>query len=144
MTLRERLTLDEGLRLTAYRDTVGKWTIGVGHLLGDEPRMSRITEAEAMALLDADIVTAEVLVQKLVPMIHFDDYTHEYKVRFEALTNMAFNLGNRLGNFVKFLAAVNNKDWDTAAREMLDSVWAGQVGGRARRLADEIRTGVKA
>ena len=138
MTLREQLAADEGLRLTPYKDTLGNWTIGVGHLLGSEPRMSRITEAEAMALLDADIVAAKLTLHGITGDLLIDP------VRFEVLVNMAFNLGNRLGNFKKFLAAINYKDYDTAAREMLDSVWAGQVGGRARRLADEIRTGVKA
>nr|WP_242389724.1 lysozyme [Kosakonia cowanii] len=42
----------EGLRLEKYRDAVGKWTIGYGHLILPNENFPRpITEAEADALL---------------------------------------------------------------------------------------------
>jgi hypothetical protein len=56
--------------------------------------------------------------------------------------NMTFNLGDRLLGFRKALAAVQAGDWSTAAAEMLDSQWAAQVGPRAQRLAEAMRTGV--
>jgi lysozyme len=55
---------------------------------------------------------------------------------------MAFNLGIAgLQRFTKFLAALEQKDYETAATEMLDSVWAEQVGRRAQRLAAQMRSG---
>jgi lysozyme len=54
---------------------------------------------------------------------------------------MAFNLGNRLKGFKKFLSALNMGQWDDAAREMMDSKWATQVGKRAERLRDMVLTG---
>ncbi len=61
--------------------------------------------------------------------------------RFGAMVNMAFNLGvGGLNHFHKTLAALQVKDWDTAAKEMLDSTWARQVGERAIRLAKQVRT----
>ena len=55
---------------------------------------------------------------------------------------MCFNMGiSRLLGFRKALAAVRAHQWDTAAAEMLDSKWTGQVGARATRLAKMMRTG---
>ena len=49
--LKAQLTRHEGLRLKPYRDTLGHLTIGVGRNLSEVG----ISEAEAIALLDADI-----------------------------------------------------------------------------------------
>jgi lysozyme len=37
--------------------------------------------------------------------------------------------------------AIEDEDWDEASDQMLDSRWAKQVGRRAHRLADAMRTG---
>jgi lysozyme len=39
------------------------------------------------------------------------------------------------------LAAMERGDWFTAGDQMMDSRWAKQVGMRAERLADQLRTG---
>ena len=55
---------------------------------------------------------------------------------------MCFNLGiNRLLNFKKFLGALQEHDFETAAIEMMDSRWATQVGPRSTRLRDRILKG---
>jgi lysozyme len=54
---------------------------------------------------------------------------------------MAFNLRERLLGFHDTLAAILNDDWQRAHDEMLDSLWAKQVGERAQRLAKMILTG---
>lgn len=138
--LREELIRDEGWRLEAYRDSVGLWTIGVGHLLGKSCRMISITIDECEALLDHDVEIAKDSVARLLPG-WFDDVSRD-DVRSRALINMAFNLGGyRLGQFKKFLKAMDEGRFDAAAKEMLDSKWAGQVGARAQRLAKMIREG---
>jgi len=40
------------------------------------------------------------------------------------------------------LAALDINDWETAAEEMADSLWAKQVGERAKRLETQILTGI--
>ena len=134
--LRRELLRDEGVRLEAYRDTLGNWTIGVGHLLGDAPRMTRITQQEADALLDYDIDSAEALAMTLVP----NPDARATGSRWRAIVNMTFNLGPRLAQFHKFLAALDHSQWDAAADEMLQSKWATQVGARANRLAFDVST----
>lgn len=138
--LREELVKDEGQKLHAYRDSVGLYTIGVGHLLGNTPRMLDITVGESAALLDRDIDNAEALAWSLVQ----NQEVWGNDVRSRAMVNMAFNLGNHLLTFKDFLVAVNASEWEHAAAEMLDSRWAKQVGARAERLAQMIASGVEA
>jgi lysozyme len=128
------------VRYTSYKDTVGLWTIGYGHLLGDKQRMTEITFSEAEALLDSDIKQAEAIVRRLVQQATSAGAAMLGQSRERALVNMAFNLGQRLGGFKKFLAAVNANDWANAAIEMMESKWAVQVGDRAKRLRDMILT----
>jgi len=136
--LKEELIRDEGICLVPYKDTVGLWTIGVGHLLGAEERMTKITQSEAMALLESDINVAEDIVSRL--FLEMKNYPGQ-ETRIRALVNMAFNLGNRLAGFKKFIAAVNQEAWSKAGIEMMDSKWATQVGPRATRLRKMIETG---
>lgn len=146
--LKVELIRNEGVKLVSYQDSVGLWTIGVGHLLGDRRRMTEITVPEAMALLEADIDTADEVVNWLVPGYTYwsgdsggpGAHRAHNQVRARALVNMAFNLGYRLAGFKKFLAAVNANDWATAGAEMMDSKWAQQVGARAVRLRKMIET----
>ncbi len=137
--LRDELKRDEGIRLIAYKDSVGLWTIGVGHLLGESMRMEQITAEECIALLDADIAIAERVVERIFP--EWDTQFDE--VRQRALVNMAFNLGNRLLQFQKFRAMMQLHAYADASREMLDSKWAKQVGARATRLSEMIAKGNK-
>ena len=53
---------------------------------------------------------------------------------------MMFNLGRpRLSKFVGMKRGVDNRDWNTAADEMVDSNWYRQVGKRAKRLVNRMR-----
>lgn len=131
--LREQLILDEGLRLLPYTDTVGKLTIGVGRNLAD----GGITRDEAMYLLDNDIKLA---VNRL------DDSLAWWRtlsdVRQNVLLNMCFNMGlNRLLGFKKALAAMQAGNFEEAANEMQSSAWSNQVGPRAQRLVQSMRSG---
>lgn len=131
--LRLHLRADEGLRLKPYRDTVGKWTIGYGRNLTD----TGISREEAEAMLDHDIDSHVRGLFARHPWIADAD-----PVRQAVLANMAFNLGvPGLSKFVKTLEACQRRDYVTAAKRMLASKWASQVGARARRLARQMETG---
>ncbi|SRR5258705_3418905 len=136
--LQADLIRDEGVRLAAYQDTRGFWTIGCGHLLGAHPRMTVITMDEMYALLVADTHTAEIRAQMLLGA---DTYSSLDEVRQRALVNMAFNLGGHLGEFHHFLAAIVARDWKVAGMQMTASAWWTQVGERAKRLRTMIETG---
>ena len=135
--LEKELIRDEGKHLEAYQDSLGYWTIGIGHLLGRERRMTTITERECSALFSSDLLIAEMDAIRIVP-----GFSLLNEVRQRALVNMAFNLGgSRLHEFRHFLAAMADQSWVKAGAEMMDSRWATQVGNRAKRLEHMVRTG---
>lgn len=81
----------EGLRLEAYRDLGGIWTIGWGHTGRDVTPGMKITEEEAERLFDEDLETFENGVWALTK-------AHQpTENQFAALVSLAFNIG--LGNF---------------------------------------------
>jgi lysozyme len=131
--LRTQLKRHEGLRLHPYRDSVGVLTIGYGRNL----EATGINEDEAEYLLSHDIDRA---VRGL--LARYAWFGALDPVRQAVLVNMAFNLGlSSLAGFTGTLAAVASGDYETAAAHMLASKWAAQVGGRARELAVQMRTG---
>jgi len=131
--LQEMLIRHEGIRLKPYRDTVGKLTVGVGRNLDDVG----ITREEALMLLNNDIDKVRREVRRTFPW-----FASLNRVRQNVVLNMVFNLGlPRFRRFTKTIAAVKAKHWEEAARQMLDSRWAEQVGRRARELAEMIKTG---
>ena len=128
----EQLVIDEGLRLKPYRCPAGKLTIGVGRNLEDRG----ITSSEAMALLNNDIDDFWAKLLKALPWIDKAPAPVQ-----EALLNMCFNLGlSGLLTFKSTLALIQAGQYAEAAEAMLDSKWAGQVGDRAKRLADMVRS----
>lgn len=133
MDLTSQLVRDEGLRLKPYRDTVGKLTIGVGRNLSDVG----ISRDEALLLLANDISRAESELAEHLPWTSkLDD------ARLGVLIAMAFNLG--IGGLLAFkdaLGHIKTAEYDLAAKALLQSKWAVQVGGRAERLAEQLRTG---
>lgn len=130
--IEEQLILHEGLRLKPYRCTAGKLTIGVGRNLDGKG----ISKEEALFLLRNDIVTVTTQLQK------YDWYINADPIRRKVLIDMAYNLGiTGLLQFRRMIAALERGDYENAADQMLDSRWAEQVGYRAVRLAEMMRSG---
>lgn len=133
-TVREQLIRHEEYREKLYKDSVGKWTIGVGHNIEDKGLHPEVIDLQ----LDIDIYEASDDCKTLYGVI----YTEMRYNRQRVLINMMFNLGyNKLKGFKKFKRALELGDYDTAADEMLDSKWATQVGSRATELAEQMRKG---
>lgn len=132
-TLTQELMRDEGVKLKPYRCTAGKLTIGVGRNIED----NGISNEEAAFMLKADIKNCERDLDILLPgWKNFSD------TRQRVLLNMVFNMGrNRLSGFTKFLACLKMNDFTGAADQMMDSLWAKQVGQRAVRLRDMLLRG---
>ena len=131
------LKRDEGLRLTAYQNTVGIWTVGYGH--AHVAPGTVWTRQEADDQLNADVATAATGLDHALPWWRsLDD------VRQDALCELAFNMGTAtLCAFHYALSALENGDYDTASAQFLLSKWAGQVGMRATRLAAMIKNGAR-
>lgn len=132
--LREMIKRHEGLRLEPYKCSAGKLTIGFGRNLTDVG----ITKREADYLLDGDIYISTVNIHSIF-YPHAESWPHS---TFDALTDMMFNLGLiKFRRFKKMIAALEAKNWNLAADEMLDSKWSTQVGQRAIELAEMVRKG---
>jgi lysozyme len=131
--VRSLLELHEGLRLTSYKDTLGFWTIGYGHLLGKSDQWQGIhwTLTEAEQRLDADIAKARADVTHHIPWA-----TTLSEVRQAVLIDMAFNLGiEGLLKFKNTLALIEAGKFDDASGNMLKSLWAREVPVRASQLS---------
>jgi lysozyme len=74
----------EGCKLTAYQDSGGVWTIGVGHTPATEGET--ITQPEATALLGQDVIQAEHEVASLIEIVLTPN-------EFSALVSFQFNTG---------------------------------------------------
>jgi lysozyme len=131
--LKKSLILHESLKLKPYQCTAGKTTIGIGRNLDD----IGISTAEAMVMLDNDIGRAVAELNRARPGWKGHDDTRQ-----NVLVEMVFNLGMpRLLGFQKMWAALDAKDYNEAAKQMLQSRWAVQVGQRAKTLSDKMRQG---
>lgn len=112
----------EGLRLTAYTDPVGVWTIGYGHTTAAGPpkveRGMKITEAGADAILRQDLAKFEryVLDAVKVPLNQNE---------FDALVSFTFNLGPGNLRSSTLLRKLNAGDRAGAADEFLKWTRAG-------------------
>lgn len=131
---KNQLIKHEGLVLNPYKCTSGALTIGVGRNLDARG----ISKAEAMFMLDNDLNDCISQLQT-----HLGDiYLRLNDTRKLVLVNMCFNLGIfGLLQFRKTIAYLRAKEYDNAAKEMLDSKWAKQVGNRAKELAEMMRKG---
>ena len=147
--LAEQLKRHEGLHLAAYLDGEGVLTIGYGHNCKAWPvdgvRMpgDRISQEQAKWLFQSDLDLAEAQAAYAMPWMESLNWP-----RRAVLINMTFNLGigsassgSGILGFRRLQAALQSGDYAAAAREMLDSKWARQVGRRARELAAQMESG---
>lgn len=134
------LRRDEGCVLHAYLDTVGVWTIGYGHT-GKEVHKGLVwTQAQAEDALASDVARVVQSLDAAIPW-----WRKLNGPRADVVANMGFNTGlTSLLSFHNTLGAVEEGRWEDAAAGMLRSVWASQVGHRATRLSEQMRTGVRA
>lgn len=115
------------------------WTIGLGHTGPDVGPNAVWTEDQCLHAFESDYRIASGWAAHVVGSAC---WMHLNEARRAVLTDMAFNIGpSRLSGFVKMLAAIHKEDWQEAAAEMLDSVYAGQVKDRARINARTLLTG---
>ena len=135
MNTKEYIKQNEGLRLTPYKCTAGKLTIGWGRNLDDQG----ITLNEAELMLNHDINLCITSIREIFGDPLYWTFSDSVKI---VLTDMMFNLGvTRFKKFKKMIQAVRDEDWPEAARQLLDSRYAKQVPNRANRNADAMRRG---
>jgi len=103
---------DEGFRSSAYQDTEGYWTIGIGTLI-DERRGGGITQEEAEYLAKNRVMKVVFELDSRIPW-----YREKPSQVQEALVNMAYQMGAEgLMMFRNMLACIQDDDFDGADRD---------------------------
>jgi lysozyme len=127
-----RLIDEEGLRLLAYTDTMGKITIGIGCNLTDVG----ITKDEAIYLCNNRIDSA--INNLRAKLDYFDTLPDNVQT---VLIDLCFNMGiGTLLTFHNTLNYIKIGDYESAATNLLNSIWAQQVGVRAIKLSDLLKS----
>ena len=129
--LLEKIKHPEGFVEHVYDDSLGIPTIGYGFAIKD-------------LVLDEDIAE-EILIRKLEKLKRnansrfqwLEDMPQEVQ---EVVLNMCYQLGiTGVSKFRKAISALQEGEWQEAADEMLDSLWARQTPNRAEELSNIVR-----
>ena len=131
MSLIESIKKNEGYVKVVYKDSLGIDTIGYGFAIKDLE-------------LDEDICD-EILLRKL------KDLDKKVNKKFgwfiymppnikDVVMEMCYQLGvTGFSKFRKTIAFLQDKQWQEASVEMLDSLWAKQTPNRAKSLSDIVK-----
>lgn len=123
--LNSELTTDEGREAIPYFDSRHILTGGVGRNLG-----RGFSDPEIDFMLLNDVTGACLDLDTHVPW-----WRTLPPAQQRVMINLEFNLGwRKFGDFVKFDAAMQRKDYQAAAPELRDSLWFRQVGLRGPRV----------
>ena len=101
----------EGLRLTAYKDGGGVWTIGYGHTGSDVREGLTIPLSEAERLLTRDLRVAEGHVNDAVKVKLTQN-------QFDALVSFVYNVGGGAFRASTLLKLLNAGDYEGAANQL--------------------------
>ena len=131
MSLIESIKKNEGNVKMVYKDSLGIDTIGYGFAIKDLE-------------LDEDICD-EILLRKL------KDLEKQVNRKFgwfkymppnikDVVMEMSYQLGvTGFSKFKKTIAFLQDKQWQEASVEMLDSLWAKQTPNRAKALSNIVK-----
>ena len=136
--LLESVKKHEGFRKKVYLDSLGKRTVGYGHLCVEDKWVDgwEYSQVELEDLLEKDL-------QGAIDQAH--DMCQELKISDDAKTiicEMIFQLGgNGVSKFKNMWKALkeNPPNYEEASVQMLDSRWAKQTPARAQEMAGHMK-----
>ena len=130
--LKYRIKINEGYSDNPYRDQLGFYTIGYGHLITEKENkyyIKKFKKKHFEELFEIDFKNA--LEQYKKHFLKKDQTTSEK----ELLVEMVFQLGAKgVSKFKKMLYFLNKKQKFMASLEMLDSLWYLQTPERVKSL----------
>ena len=137
--LLESVKEHEGYRNKVYLDTLGKRTVGVGHLCVEDfwEDDKEYEESFLMEILQKDLQEAIRGAKELMQEHGCADIDERAE---EILIEMVFQLGRTgVSKFKNMWKALSEHNYVGASFEMLDSRWAKQTPNRAKNMADQMK-----
>ena len=131
MNLIDSIKKHEGYVGIVYKDSLGIDTIGYGFAIKDLE-------------LDEDIceIILERKITQLIDRINnkFSLYKYMPQEIKDIVTEMCYQLGvTGFSKFKKTIAYLQDKKWEEASVEMLDSLWARQTPNRAKEMSNRVK-----
>lgn len=140
------LQYEEGFREKPYLCSEGYPTVGTGIRIG--PKGADLKNYEFTVPREVDAVwLRSILNSTMKGMLSNERISKAINVLDEArtavLVSMAYQMGVAgLAQFKNTLSLIEHKHFDDAAKAMLDSKWARQTPSRAKRHAEQMRSGL--
>ena len=137
-----QLAKDEGFREYPYEDSEGYLTVGHGFNIEPDaihPVVKRLLGYTTYPL--SEVFSKFILTEVVVGIWRqlSEEFPEQPTEVRRILLNMQYQLGyTGLRKFRKTLAAIRERDYQTASEEMLDSSWAKQTPNRALRLSERM------
>ena len=132
--VKEQIKTHEGFVNYVYKDTLGKRTVGYGHLCTDDENWEDgkcYDNAYLNDVFEIDFMEATKQAEELIGNLVLENKANEI------ILEMVFQLGKTgVSKFKKMWEALSGQDYNKAADEMLDSKWAKQTKNRAEHLAE--------
>src|ERR1043166_4810091 len=127
----------EGERFSAYQDSLGYTTIGIGHCI-DERKGAGISQNISRRLFDDDIAKFTATARA-----NFEWFDALDQVRQDVIVMLLFNMGlHGLHGFHLMLKAYGEHAWHEAAFQLANSLWGRQVSlDRKREMCNAIERG---
>jgi lysozyme len=137
--LLESVKKHEGYRNKVYLDTLGKRTVGVGHLCVEDfwEDDKEYEESFLMEILQKDLQEAIRGAKELMDEHGCADIDERAE---EIIIEMVFQLGRTgVKKFRNMWKALSEHNYVGASYEMLDSKWAKQTPNRAKDMAEQMK-----
>lgn len=129
---KEHLIQEEGLKLKAYKDTVGIWTIGVGNTYYENGTKVKqgdvITKDRALSLMDTVVKSFEDNINKVVKVPLNQN-------QFNALVSFSYNIGKAGFNGSTLLKLLNSSKYKEASEQFIK--WTKQKELTNRRIREK-------
>ena len=132
LSLKLRIKKNEGFSSRSYKDQLGNYTIGYGHLIRKKEIIlfkKKIKVSFFQNLFENDFKTALDDYNK-----HFRKYSFSQNIK-ELIVEMIFQIGiQNVLSFKKTLRHIKKNNKFLAALEMMDSIWYKQTPLRVENL----------
>ena len=132
LSLKSRIKKNEGFSIFPYKDQLGNYTIGYGHLIRKKEIIlfkNKIKVSFFQNLFENDFKTALDDYNK-----HFRKYSFSQNIK-ELIVEMIFQMGiQNVLTFKKTLRHIKKNNKFLAALEMMDSIWYKQTPLRVENL----------